>query len=293
MSTTASATNSITQVITPRGRDIGSLVVRRALPHRQQRSVGPFVFFDEMGPAVYAPNDGVQVRPHPHIGLATMTYLFSGAIRHRDSLGVVQDIRPGAVNLMTAGRGIVHSERPVEHAEPMLLHGIQSWMALPAHQETCEPTFRHYAAADIPSTQVAGAQARVVMGRAFGLHSPVTTASPTLYVDIQLGPGGRLPLVADAREQAVYVVEGSVCAADTELSTGQMGILGSRSTPSLHSPRGARFIWLGGAPLGPRQLEWNFVSSDPRRIAQAVRDWRNGAFPSVPGDAEWIPLPPA
>lgn len=292
MTTSDPATSDIAQVITPRSRDIGSLIVRRALPSPQQRSVGPFVFFDEMGPAVYAPDDGVQVRPHPHIGLATMTYLFAGAIRHRDSLGVVQDIRPGAVNLMTAGRGIVHSERPVEHPEPMLLHGIQSWMALPAHLETCAPTFRHYAAAEIPSTQIAGAQIKVVMGRAFGLCSPVITASPTLYVDIQLPPGGRLPLVSDTPEQAVFVVEGNIRHAQTELEPGQMGVLQAAATPSLHSPNGARLIWLGGQPLGPRQLEWNFVGSDPRRIQQAVRDWRNGAFPSVPGDAEWIPLPP-
>lgn len=289
---TAPALNHLAHVITPRSRDIGSLIVRRVLPNPQQRSVGPFVFFDEMGPAVYAPNDGVQVRPHPHIGLATMTYLFAGAIRHRDSLGVVQDIRPGAVNLMTAGQGIVHSERPVEHADPMLLHGIQSWMALPEHLETCAPTFRHYAADEIPSTQLAGAQIKVVMGQAFGEQSPVMTASPTLYVDIQLPPGGRLPLVADAAEQAVFVVSGQVRVDQDALSQGQMGVLPQAATPSLHSPNGARLIWLGGQPLGPRQLEWNFVNSDPRRIQQAVRAWRNGGFPDVPGDKEWIPLLP-
>ena len=288
----AKSSGAIVQRIRPREKSIGAFSVRRALPASEQRAVGPFVFFDHMGPATLLAGEGIQVRPHPHIGLATMTYLFSGQIVHRDSLGIVQPIEPGAVNLMTAGRGIVHSERSGDDLnEVSELHGIQSWLALPEADEDCEPAFDHYAADEIPSFDQAGVAVAVVMGAAFGVESPVRTFSPTLFLDCVLPGGSEWATPAGHEQLAVYVVEGSVAAAGESVASGEMAVLRSDATVRIEARVTSRLIVIGGRPLGKRHLWWNFVARDRARIEQAKQDWRDGAFAPVPGDAEFIPLP--
>jgi redox-sensitive bicupin YhaK (pirin superfamily) len=275
-------------------RDIGEMMVRRVLPSPERQRVGPFIFFDQMGPARFAPGQGLAVRPHPHIGLATLTYLFEGVILHRDSLGFVQPIEPGAANWMTAGRGIVHSERTPEEAEATgsALHGLQVWLALPLEQEESEPSFVHHPAASLPRIRRDGADLRLVVGDAWGERSPVVSASETLYLAGELEPGADLALPDEPEERAVYVAEGEVRVAGEVLSSGCMGVLRSGCAARVEADEKARIAVVGGAPLpGERHLWWNFVSSSRQRLEQAKKDWSEGRFATVPGDPEFIPLP--
>ncbi|HEX6361866.1 MAG TPA: pirin family protein [Albitalea sp.] len=285
-------------VVVPRTHDLGDrFEVRRALPSVQRRMVGPFVFLDQMGPATFAPGRGLDVRPHPHIGLATVTYLFEGEILHRDSLGSVQPIRPGEVNWMTAGRGIVHSERtgPGPRARGSSLAGLQCWVALPQRDEECAPDFVHIGADELPVEAGEGAEARIVAGEFFGRRAPVPTRWPLFYADVRLQPGARLVVPAAYAEQAVYLVEGVLdLGADGRYDTPQLLVLRRGATVTLHGggPGATRLMLLGGEPMdGPRYLAWNFVSSSAERIEQAKDDWRHQRFPAVPGETEFIPLP--
>ena len=281
-------------LIVPRLRDLGGFSVRRVLPAPRHRMVGPFVFFDHMGPADFAPGGGIDVRPHPHINLATVTYLFEGEIFHRDSLGSAQAIRPGAINWMTAGRGIVHSERtpPEPRAAGHRLHGLQIWVALPSAVEESDPSFHHHPADSLPVWSDGGLQARVLVGSGFGVTSPVAAASPLSYVEATLAPGAVLPLDPEFPERAVYLVEGAAALGDARLAAGQMIVL-APDDRELRAEGGCRLVFIAGEPLdGPRHIEWNFVSSSPERIERAKRDWRERRFPLVPGDdQEFIPLP--
>ena len=278
--------------IEPRVRSLGEFDVRRVLPAAKRRMVGPFVFLDHMGPAVVPPGQGIAVRPHPHIGLATITYLFEGEIMHRDSLGYRQLIQAGAVNLMTAGRGIVHSERASDDlAITSRLHGIQSWIALPLDLEETEPTFLHYPASSLPEFRVEGATVRVIMGSAYGLQSPVLTYSPTLYLEASLEANAKLAVLDEAPERAVYVVSGRVDVGGNAYGEGTLAVLRGGVTVPLTAATEARVIVIGGASIGPRHIWWNFVSSSEARIERAKRDWAEMRMGSVPGDDEFIPLP--
>ena len=280
-------------LIEPRARDLGDFTVRRALPDRRRQRVGPFIFFDHMGPADFPPGTGVNVRAHPHIGLATITYLFEGEILHRDSLGHVQPIRPGAVNWMTAGSGIVHSEKVTEEvrASGQRLHGLQTWVALPTAAEENEPSFEHYAAEEIPATRVDGAGVRVVLGAAYGVSSPVITQSETLYVEVILEPGQSVA-VPRAQELAVYVVEGSVTIGRQRVDAGVLAVLEAGASGRVSAGSAARIMFAGGDALdGERHIWWNFVSSSRERIEQAKRDWREQRFAGVPGEDDFVPLP--
>jgi len=285
--------DDLTLVIKPRGRDLGGFSVRRVLPAAERRMIGPFIFFDEMGPADFPPGEGINVRPHPHIGLSTVTYLFEGEILHRDGLGYVQPIRPGAVNLMTAGRGIVHSERTSDalQASGQRLHGIQTWMALPDGEEETAPAFEHVPADELPVLEDDGVRATVIVGTAFGVQSPVATRIETLYVDLVLSSGVRIPLPEDAEELAVYVVSGEVHVGHDQLPANTMGVLPASRQAPLHAISNSRVVLIGGTSPGARHVWWNFVSSSPERIEQAKADWRNGRFAGIPGDDEFIPLP--
>jgi hypothetical protein len=286
--------DGIEQVIAGRTRDIGGFQVRRVLPSGRQRAVGPFVFFDEMGPAAFAPGAGLDVRPHPHIGLATVTYLFEGEIAHRDSLGVEQSIVPGDVNWMVAGSGIVHSERTgaTARAAGGRLHGIQSWVALPRAHEEIAPSFRHHAAASLPLIEHDGVRMRLIAGAAFGARSPVDALSPTVYLDVHMPAGSRLPLPDEHAQRAVYPVSGRVRIGATTLEHGAISVLTAGADCALEAHEASRIMVLGGAAVdGERHLWWNFVSSSPERIERAKTDWREGRFARVPGDPEFIPLP--
>jgi redox-sensitive bicupin YhaK (pirin superfamily) len=278
--------------IQPRVRSLGEFDVRHVLPAAKRRMVGPFVFLDHMGPAVFPPGHGIAVRPHPHIGLATITYLFEGEIMHRDSLGYRQLIQAGAVNLMTAGRGIVHSERASDDLDrTSRLHGIQSWIALPLELEEMEPTFLHYPAATLPERVIDGCNVRVIMGSAYGLQSPVLTYSPTLYVEATLPADGTLVLLDEADERAVYVVAGSVAIGADVYGEGTLAVLRQGATPPLRAQAETRVIVVGGSAVGPRHIWWNFVSSSEARIERAKADWRAMRMGTVAGDDEFIPLP--
>ena len=283
------------QILDGRRRDLGGFSVRRILPAVERRMVGPFIFFDHMGPADFEAGHGIDVRPHPHIALATVTYLFEGEIMHRDSLGSAQPIRPGAVNWMIAGRGIVHSERtpPDVRGRASRLDGIQSWVALPKAREEDAPRFEHHPAESIPRVERAGAILRVLAGSAFGVTSPVGVASPTLYVDCALERGATLEVPDEHEERALYVAHGSVVCDGETLGDGQMLVLARGAHASVRAVEGARVMLLGGAPLdGERHIYWNFVASTTERIEKAKRDWREDRFPKVPGDdIERIPLP--
>jgi redox-sensitive bicupin YhaK (pirin superfamily) len=287
--------DAVELVIEPRERDLGGLVVRRALPSSKRRMVGPFIFFDHMGPAEFPPGGGLDARPHPHIHLATVTYLFEGEILHRDSLGFALPIRPGAVNWMTAGRGIVHSERtPHERrAAAHRLHGIQTWVALPRADEDAPPAFHHHPEASLPAWREDGAALRLVAGAAFGRRAPVAVFSDLFYVDATLAPGARVVLPDRLGERGVYVAVGSVAIGRETHPAGRLLVLPeSVATAIAAGPDGARAILFGGAALdGERHVWWNFVSSAPERIERAKADWRDGRFPSVPGETERIPLP--
>ena len=293
-----SGMHDIDIVIVPPTHDLGDgFKVRRALPSRQRRMVGPFVFLDQMGPHVFTPGQGLDVRPHPHVCLATVTYLFSGDILHRDSLGVVQAIQPGAVNWMTAGRGIVHSERtaPERRQAGSDLFGLQCWVALPRAVEESDPAFAHVGANELPFIEDGGVSARVVAGSYWGKKAPVPTHSDMFYVDLTLQPGARIAMPAEYHEQALYIVEGSIdLGRDGVFEAGQLVVLKPRAEVILRAPGPGptRAMLLGGEPMdGPRYLSWNFVASSAERIEQAREDWRNGAFPQVPGETEFIPLP--
>jgi redox-sensitive bicupin YhaK (pirin superfamily) len=286
------ATAVVELTIEPRVRSLGEFDVRRILPAAKRRMVGPFVFLDHMGPAVFPPGHGIAVRPHPHIGLATITYLFEGEIMHRDSLGYRQLIQAGAVNLMTAGRGIVHSERASDDLTvTSRLHGIQSWIALPLELEEMEPTFLHYPASSLPARSIDGCTVRVIMGSAYGLQSPVLTYSPTLYFEATLPAGAALAVLDEAPERGVYVVAGRVAIGGVPYDEGTLAVLRAGAAPPLRAETEARVIVVGGASIGPRHIWWNFVSSSEARIERAKRDWAEMRMGTVPGDDELIPLP--
>jgi redox-sensitive bicupin YhaK (pirin superfamily) len=288
------ATSPIETVVVPRTRDLGGFEVRRALPSQGRRMVGPFVFFDEMGPALFGAGQGLDVRPHPHIGLATVTYLFAGELLHRDSLGTVQVIEPGAVNWMTAGRGIAHSERtpPAARAGGGRLSGIQVWVALPRAREEDPPAFVHTPAAALPAIDVDGVHLRVILGAAHGARSPVQVHSETLYLDARLDPGARLEIAADQEERAAYVVDGAVAEGEASFAAGRLVVFRPGSPAVLRAIAPSRLVVLGGATLdGPRHVWWNFVSSSQERIRQAADDWAAERFAPVPGETERIPLP--
>jgi len=285
--------SAIELLIEPQVTDLGGFSVRRALPVAQRRMVGPWIFFDQMGPADFPAGQGIDVRPHPHVNLATVTYLFEGEILHRDSLGSLQAIRPGDINLMVAGRGIVHSEREREavRAVPHRQHGLQLWLALPEADEEIEPAFYHYPSGEIPAVTVDGVDVRVLIGTAFGVTSPVITFADSLYVEAHLQAGQSIAL-PNAEECAVYVVQGSITAAGTVVPEHAMAVFAASKGIALEAATTTRLAIIGGARMGERHIYWNFVSSRKARIEQACRDWQDGRFPKVPGDTvEFIPLP--
>lgn len=279
-------------------RDLGGFSVRRVLPSLAHRAVGPFVFFDHLGPATLAAGDGVQVRPHPHIGLATVTFLFDGELMHRDSVGSVQSIRPGDVNWMTSGRGIVHSERSPDsiRVAPQSIHGIQSWVAVPRDHEDGDPSFAHHPAATLPTAALPGVEVTIIAGDAYGRRSPVAVLVPTLYAVARMEAGSRLPLDDRHDERAVYVVDGDVTVDGEPVPATTMAVLGATGDVEIAAHGPATVMLVGGARLdAPRALDWNFVASDRRAIEVARADWLaypNDRFPQVPGETESIPLPP-
>jgi redox-sensitive bicupin YhaK (pirin superfamily) len=288
------ACDLIETVIVPRARDLGGFAVRRALPSARRQMVGPFIFFDQMGPAEFLLGTGLDVRPHPHIGLATVTYLFEGEILHRDSLGTEQPIRPGDVNWMTAGRGIAHSERSPqsERAHGGRLFGIQAWVALPASAEETAPDFTHHARDALPVVAGEGKEVRLITGSLYGERSPVPTFTEMFYADAQLAAGARLPLPAEHEERAVYVAGGEIEVAGDHFPAGQLLVFRPGDRITLAATEPARLLLLGGEPMdGPRHIWWNFVSSRQDRIEAAKADWRAGRLVPVPGETEFIPLP--
>ncbi len=286
---------AIELVITARPRDLGGFSVGRVLPAMQRRLVGPFIFFDHMTRHELAPGHGMDVRPHPHIGLATVTYLFEGEIMHRDSLGSQQAIAPGDVNWMRAGRGIVHSERTGDERRRSggVVHGIQSWVALPAADEESEPAFEHHPGDTLPLVLRPGARLRILAGHAFGARSPVGVRSPTHYAHAELDEGADLPITDEHEERAAYIVEGELACEGASYGPGSMLVFRPGEHPALRARTPARAMLLGGAPLeGPRHIFWNFVASSKDRIERAKLEWKQGLFPKVPGDdVEFIPLP--
>jgi redox-sensitive bicupin YhaK (pirin superfamily) len=289
------ASGAVELVLRARPRDLGGFAVRRALPSGQRRLVGPFIFWDHMGPASFEPGHGVDVRPHPHIGLATVTYLFDGEIVHKDTLGSDQAIRPGAVNWMTAGRGIAHSERtsPEVRRPGAPVHGIQSWVALPLEHEEADPSFTHHPAHTIPESSRDGVRLRVLAGTAYGLASPAQVLSPMFYVEAVVPPGARLVLPDEHEDRAAYVVEGAIDCNGSAVAEGEMAVARSGVEIVVQARQASRVMLLGGARLeGQRHIWWNFVSSSEGRIEQAKRDWSERRFPKIPGDeVEFIPLP--
>ncbi|WFP62352.1 pirin family protein [Mesorhizobium sp. WSM4904] len=291
----AFACDQIELMVIPNAKDIGGFEVRRALPTAKRRLVGPFIFFDRMGPAILRAGHAIDVRPHPHIGLSTVTYLFDGKIRHRDSLGTEMVIAPGDVNLMTAGRGIVHSERTPEELRgaPMSISGLQTWLALPDDQEEIAPVFANTSVIRLPEIDAEGVGGRVVIGEFSGLRSPVATASETLYADLRLAAGASVKIPADAEERAIYTMEGEVSIAGDRFPAERLLVFKPGEEIVVSSERGAHFMLFGGASLGSkRYIWWNFVSSSKERIEQAKEEWKTGRFDIVPGDEEeFIPLP--
>ena len=287
--------DAIEMMVIPNARDIGGFEVRRALPTARRRLVGPFIFFDRMGPAIMRAGQAMDVRPHPHIGLSTVTYLFDGKIRHRDSLGTEMVIAPGDVNLMTAGRGIVHSERTPEElrGSPMSISGLQTWIALPDGKEEIAPVFENTTSAHLPEFDADGVTGSVVIGAFQGLASPVRVHSDTLYASIKLEAGAKVQIPADAEERAIYVLEGSVVISGDRFPSDRLLVFRPGDEIVVESERGAHFMLFGGASLGsPRHIWWNFVSSSKERIEQAKEEWRTAKFDIVPGDEEeYIPLP--
>lgn len=288
-------TEAIAMEIVPRAGDIGGFEVARVLPFRKRRMVGPFIFLDQMGPSRFAPGTGLDVAPHPHIGLATVTYLVEGAILHRDSLGNALPIRPGEVNWMTAGRGIVHSERSPDavRARGGAIAGLQAWVALPRDAEECAPAFVHHDDATLPVIADAGIDARVIAGAYAGARSPVAVASETIYVDLNLAEGAAAPIDAAWEERALYLYSGGVEIDGRHHDPGRLLVLAPGAAITVRAARGpARLMLMGGAAMeGPRHIWWNFVSSRRERIEQAKADWKAGRFDPVPGDGDFVPLP--
>ena len=291
----APACEAIELIIVPRSVDLGDFSVRRALPHARRRMVGPFIFFDHFGPAVFREGQGIDVRPHPHIGLSTLTYLFDGEIVHRDSLGTAVPIRAGAVNWMTAGRGIVHSERtaPEHRAGGEPLHGLQCWVAMPARDEEVDPSFAHHDQSELPVVTGDGVSLRVVAGTFLGGRSPLATRSDTLFADVTLAQGATLPFDADTEERALYIASGEIDIAGDRFASGQLLVLRPGDPIAMTAASEARIVLVGGAAMdGPRHIWWNFVSSRKERIEQAKEEWKARRFDIVPGDeSEFIPLP--
>ena len=291
----AFASDQIELMVIPNAKDIGGFQVRRALPTAKRRLVGPFIFFDRMGPAILRAGQALDVRPHPHIGLSTVTYLFDGRIRHRDSLGTEMVIQPGDVNLMTAGRGIVHSERTADELRgaPMSISGLQTWLALPDGKEEVAPVFENTAALRLPEIDAEGVSGRVVIGDFQGLRSPVRADSETLYADLRLTPGASVKIPADAEERAIYTLEGEVSISGDVFPAERLLVFRPGDEIVVSSETGAHFMLFGGASLGSqRYIWWNFVSSSKERIEQAKQEWKTGRFDIVPGDEEeFIPLP--
>ena len=295
----AASVDAVQTLIVPRAVDLGEMTVRRALPSLKRQMVGPFIFFDQMGPAEFLTDQGIDVRPHPHINLATLTYLFEGEIIHKDSLGTDLAIEPGAVNWMRAGSGIVHSERSSEfrRREGQRLFGIQTWVALPEHLEESDPDFVHHGRSALPVVEDAGAQMRLIAGATHGERSPLATASETLYADVALAPGACFRVEAGHDERALYTVGGTIEVAGGEHGPGRLLVLHPGDEIVVTAVRGqsgeARFMLFGGEPMGgPRWIWWNFVSSRPERIEAAKEEWRRGRFDTVPGDEkDFIPLP--
>ncbi len=292
----AFACDAIENLIIPRTSDIGGFQVRRALPTSRRRLVGPFIFFDRMGPALLRADEALDVKPHPHIGLSTVTYLFDGEIKHRDSLGTELVIRPGDINLMTAGRGIVHSERTPENlrGHPMSVSGLQTWLALPDDKEEIDPAFAHTAKEAMPLIEADGATGRVVIGSFEGLGSPVSTFSDTLYVDLRLEPGRRFPFAAAHEERAIYILSGELVVSGDRFAADQLLVFRPGDNITLEAGEmGCHLMLFGGAALNSkRYIWWNFVSSSKERIEKAKEEWRTGRFDIVPGDEEeFVPLP--
>ena len=295
-------TQSIERVFSGRTRDLGGFEVRRVLPFAKQRMVGPFIFFDQMGPARFEPGQGVDVRPHPHIGLATVTYLFEGALHHKDSLGIDQVIRPGDVNWMIAGRAVVHSERTpeAEREAGHSLFGIQTWVALPEADEAIEAAFSHHSRDDLPAFTRDGVHYRLILGTAWGHEAPVEVKSPIVYLHVEMPEGAQTRLDIDHAARAVYLVEGAVTLDGQALEPGQMAVLTPGAAPMLNAAKGSTLMLCGGAEIGPRFIEWNFVASDPAAIEAAKADWTaagaagfpaGGRFTLPEGESEHIALP--
>jgi redox-sensitive bicupin YhaK (pirin superfamily) len=286
---------AIANVIVPRTVDLGDFAVRRALPSARTRMVGPFIFFDHFGPAEFRAGDGLDVRPHPHIGLSTVSYLFDGEIMHRDSLGTAIAIKPGEVNWMTAGRGIVHSERtgPEKRAAGGPIHGLQMWVGLPAAREEMDPGFAHHETREFPVVTDTGKTVRVVVGSLYGAKSPVPTVHETIFGDVHLKAGATVPLEAGHEERAIYILDGEIEITGDKFGGGQLLVFKPGDVIPLTATRDSHFVIIGGAPMdGPRHIWWNFVSSRKDRIEQAKADWKAGHFQKVPGDEiEFIPLP--
>jgi redox-sensitive bicupin YhaK (pirin superfamily) len=284
---------AIRTILMPEEKDLGGFTVRRLLPADGTKSVGPVIFFDHFGPAQFPPGQGMDVRPHPHIGLATITYLFAGGILHRDSLGHVQPIRPAEINWMTAGRGISHSERtpPALRETGHSLHGLQLWVALPEDLEEKEPDFVHYAAEQIPLVQHEGVSLRLIVGEAWGVTSPVKTASPTLYADVQISKGAVLQLPDEVEERAVYLVDGAVQVQGVTIARHCLAVFNAIAGVELTATADSKLVVIGGKPLGKRTVWWNLVSTRKELIEQAKDDWRSGRFPQVPHEIEKIPVP--
>ncbi|AQW30053.1 pirin family protein [Ralstonia syzygii subsp. celebesensis] len=285
---------SIQHIIGPHVRDLGGFSVKRVLPSAARQTVGPFIFFDHMGPVDFAPGEGIDVRPHPHIGLATVTYLFDGSMVHRDSLGSVQTIVPGDVNWMMAGNGIVHSERtpPEVRERGARLHGIQTWVALPRGQEKVDPSFAHHAADTLPALECPGVRGIVIAGDAFGLTSPVRVSSRTLYVALELAAGASLVVPPEHEDRGVYLVEGDVTIDGETLDPHHLAVLEPGGEITLTAQASSRVMLLGGAPTdGRRHIYWNFVASDRADIEDAKQRWQDDRFAHVPGETERIPLP--
>lgn len=280
--------------LAPQTRDLGGLEVRRLLPARSHKLVGPFIFFDHMGPARLAPGAGIDVRPHPHIGLATVTYLFEGALVHRDSLGTLQRIEPGAVNWMSAGRGIVHSERSPDEARRAgaHLHGIQTWVALPRAHEQDDPFFSHHPRASVPLITSPGVDMHLIAGTAFGRTAPTSACWPMFYLAVEMEAGSTLELPLEYEERGVYVVAGVVAAGGATLPLHHLALMRADAEVRISAHAPARLMLLGGAPIdGERHIWWNFVASSPALMEEAAERWRAGNFPPVPGETEYIPLP--
>ncbi len=285
---------AITTLVKPNTRDIGGLLVQRLLPSHPIQMVGPFIFFDHFGPVQFPPGRGIDVRPHPHIGLATVTYLFEGGQVHRDSLGNVQAIVPGDVNWMTAGRGIVHSERsgPEDRAAGHLLHGLQTWVALPQSHEESEPSFSHHPEASLPTIAHPGVTMRLLAGTAFGRRAPTPTLSPTIYLAIDMAAGAAVELPPEHEERGIYVVEGNVRAGGEPAPVGHIAVLTPSLTVRVEARSAARLIVLGGAKMdGARLIWWNFVASSKELIDRASARWRDRGYPPVPSETDFIPLP--